>query len=116
MRSGMKNRITAVGLGGLMGALVVVFLTGPVTIVALAQTPTPAAAPVAPAVDELVTAWLAADRLAQQLASRECAQLDSAKQFQAQRQDIVRRVEARHPGFTLDFAAAKLIPRPKVAP
>lgn len=46
-----------------------------------------------------------------QLANNECAALDNTKQFIATRQEALKRIEAKHPGYTLD-ASLKLVAKP----
>lgn len=62
-----------------------------------------------PALDELEKAWLQNVILAQQLANTQCQALDSVKQFTTVRNDVTAKVEAKRPGFTMDWQTGLLV-------
>jgi hypothetical protein len=68
-----------------------------------AQAPTPTPPAVAAPKDELVEAWLDTAKIAAQLANAQCAQLDSVKQFQRVQGEVAKKVEARLPGYTVNW-------------
>ena len=68
-----------------------------------AQTTAPPVPAVATPKDELVDAWLDTAKLAAQLANSQCQQLDSVKQFQRVQAETAKKVEARLPGYTVNW-------------
>jgi hypothetical protein len=86
-------------------------------ISAAAQAPAPVAAPPQ---DELVTAWIDTAKLAAQLANSQCQQLEAVKQFQRVQADTLKKVEARMPGYTVNWATfaveRKTVTPPAAAP
>lgn len=69
------------------------------------QAPTPAI------FSDLERAWLDNVALANQLAVVQCQALESAKQFNALRAEVLQKIEARHPGFTVDWQKQELVPK-----
>lgn len=65
--------------------------------------------------DELVQAWLAQAQLAGELANAACQATDQAKRYTALRADVVKKVEARVPGFTVNWQTGKLAPKAAAA-
>lgn len=88
----------------------VVFCSCFSVLILATQAPAPAkpAAAVLPALDELEQAWVKNVILAQQLANSQCQALDSVKQFTAIRTDVTAKVEAKRPGFTMDWTTGLL--------
>lgn len=70
--------------------------------------PAKAAPAAGPALDELEKAWLQNVILAQQLANTQCQGLESTKQFVTVKNDVTAKVEAKRPGFTMDWATGQL--------
>lgn len=100
----------------LMGFLI--FLAA--AIAAMAQTPSsapavtpPPVAVAAPALDELDRSYLQIAALSEQLAYSECQRLESVQKFNATLTDVLTRIEARHPGYTLDRAKGVLVAKGK---
>lgn len=76
----------------------------------------PVSAPAAvapPALDELEQAWLKLVAISEQLAYSECQRLESVQKYNATLADVAKRLEARHPGFTLDRARGVLVAKGK---
>lgn len=88
-------------VGGLM-ALVVV--TG------AAQTPP---VPTVVPKDELVDAWIARLRDRAEVANAACQGLEAVKRYDALRTEIVRKIEAKYPGYTLGFPSLTLVVKAK---
>lgn len=96
----MKNYVSGVVLGLLLGG----------AIAAGAQAP--AVRPDASGLDateQLLVQLIAAQA---KIASTECNALESMKTFASTRAEVVKRVEAAHPGFTLNLQTAKLVKKP----
>jgi hypothetical protein len=74
-----------------------------------AQAPTTPPAPTVPTLDELEQGWLQIVALSEQLAYSDCQRLETVQKFNATLGDIVKRLEARHPGYTLDRAKGVLV-------
>lgn len=92
--------------------IIMVLSLGVVATIGAAQTAAPTGvkgAAAAPALDELEQAWLQNVVLAQQLANTQCQALDSVKQFTTVRNDVTAKVEAKRPGFTMDWTTGKLV-------
>lgn len=70
--------------------------------------------PVAVPEDELVTAWLDTVKVAGQFANSECQQLASAKQFNDLRRLKQSQIEARLPGYTVDWNQYKVVAKKPV--
>ncbi len=100
----MKNALGCV----LFGFFIVTLSFG-----AYAQAPAAAttaqAKPVAPALDEteLLMVQLVVARA--QIAQGECNGLESMKSFNATKAEVVKRIEAKHVGFTIDLQTGKLV-------
>lgn len=73
-----------------------------------------AQAPKPPVLDDLDKAWVQNVVLAQQLANKDCQGLESVKAFLALQADIVKKIEDRHAGYTVDLGKGVLVA--KVAP
>jgi hypothetical protein len=74
-----------------------------------------AAAPAVPAMDDLDKALVDNVVLARQLANSACQALDSVKQYQAVLANSVTKIEAKHPGYTLDTNTGLLMVKPPAA-
>lgn len=66
-------------------------------------------AAVAPALDELEKAWLQNVILAQQLANTAIQALPEVKQFNAVRADVTAKIDAKRPGWTMDWMTGTLV-------
>lgn len=64
--------------------------------------------PPQPPRDELIEAWLETAKVAAQLAQTQCTQLDSVKQFNRIQLETTRKVEARVPGYTINWQTFSL--------
>lgn len=98
------RNLSLVVLGLVMGALL------PSLTAQEATAPVPV---VAPALDELGQAWLQTLGFAQARAQEACAQLPQTKDYDATRTAILRKVEARWPGYALDASKGALVAKPK---
>ena len=76
--------------------------------------PTTAAqpAPVIPKLDELDTAWVQNVSLAREMANNACQGLDVVKNYQQLLTAMSSKIEARHPGFTMDWGKGVLAVKP----
>lgn len=74
-----------------------------------------APAPATLALDELDHAYLVVVALTEQIASSECNRLESAQRYQNTLADVVGKIEARHPGYTVDRAKGLLVAKPAPA-
>jgi hypothetical protein len=63
-----------------------------------------------PPLDDLEQAWLRLVSLSEQLAYSECQRLESVQKYNATVADVAKRLEARHPAYTLDRARGVLVP------
>lgn len=100
----MKNAFVGVLLGLIVGAAVAAFAQAPAL---------PPPAPVVQALDDTEQILVQLVSTQAKLAGAECNALDSMKQFTATRVEVVKRVEAKHPGYTLDLQTAKLVEKKK---
>ncbi len=96
----MKKTIIGVGVVAML-----------VTGVLGAQTPAPAPPAVVVPQDELVTAWIQQAQLAAELANSACLQTVEAKRYTSLRNEVIKKVESRVPGFTVDWTTGKLAPK-----
>ena len=62
-----------------------------------------------PVLSDLETAYVQIVALSGQLAKCESDHLPSVTQFSALRQDVVQRIEAKHPGYTVNWATGALV-------
>lgn len=87
-----------------------------VALIPVVYAQTPATAPpvaAAPQLDDLERAWLQLTNLSEQLAYSECQRLESVQKFNATLGDVVKRLEERHPGFTLNRERSALVAKAK---
>ena len=77
-----------------------------------------AQAPVVPVLDELDQAWIQNVRLASQLYQATCDALPMRDQVITLQGDTTKKIEARHPGFTMNWQTFALVPKaaPKAGP
>lgn len=71
--------------------------------------PTPVVAAQAPVLDELERSYLQIVNLTQEKAESDCQNLPSVQRFNATLVDVLQKIEARHPGYTLDRAKGVLV-------
>lgn len=76
-----------------------------------AQAPAAAEKKPAEAMTELETAWVQVVALAGQLADCHSRQLASVQQFTDVQADAQKRIEANHPGQTIDWRTGTLVPK-----
>lgn len=97
------------------GGIVLGFAVGLLALTAYAQAP--AAPPVATAsgaqgvLDDTDKLLIEIVSVRAQLANCQADELDSMKQFNATRAEVIKRIESKHPGYTLD-ASGKLAAKP----
>jgi hypothetical protein len=72
--------------------------------------------PADPAKDELAVAWLDTAKVAAQLANSECQSLASVKQFTGIRTQTQQKVEAKFPGYTIDWNNFTIVKKPATTP
>jgi hypothetical protein len=99
-----------------VGGLVLGLVLG-IALSLSAQAPAPAAqapataAATAGSLDDVDRMLIQIVSLQAQLANCQSEQLESMKQFSATRAEVVKRIEAKHPGFTIDLQTGKLVPK-----
>ena len=98
-----------------MFAVFVLFVMVGFGVSALAQQAAPAAEKKveasAPQFDELDVARLQAVQIAAKRANEACQGLEAVREFNELRAQVQGQIEARYAGFTLDWAAFKLVPK-----
>lgn len=75
--------------------------------VLVTTTPTPPLA--SPQLDEQEKNWLTIANLSEQLAYSECQRLESVQRFNSTLADVLKKIEERHPGYTIDRAKGALV-------
>lgn len=73
----------------------------------VAQAPPPA--PVLPPPDDLDAGWIQAVTMAQRWANESCQGLDAVKEYTTLRLQVTAKLEARHPGLTLNWTTGAFI-------
>lgn len=99
---------------GLVALVVVVMVVSTNQKAPQAQVPPVATqpAPVIPKLDELDTAWVQNVSLAREMANNACQGLDVVKNYQQLLTAMSSKIEARHPGFTMDWGKGVLAVKP----
>lgn len=80
-----------------------------------AATPAKPAAVAAPAPDETDLLLMQVVALAAQRANDQCQALPVTKDFQSRQADALTKIEAKHPGFTVEWSTGKLVAKPPPA-
>jgi hypothetical protein len=93
-----------------------VFLLCIAGLVGSAQQAMPTTPPLNPPADELVQAWVEHVRTAAEFANTECQALDSVKRFNSLRQMNQVKIEARLPGFTVDWSKFIIVAKKPATP
>lgn len=102
----MKDYVKGIVLGFVVGAIVISAAAGSAQAPAAPQV---VATPTAPTpLDDTERLMVEVLTVRAQLAQCQSESLESTRQFSATRAEVLRRIEAKHPGFTLD-STGKLV-------
>lgn len=100
--------------GAVIGLVIVALVVGMLTAFAQAPAaPAPAAqAATPPALDETESLMVQLVIARAQVAQSECNSLESMKNFNGTKAEVVKRIESKHAGYTIDLSSGKLVAKP----